>query len=217
LRDRRRHGLLAATLFLVAILCILSRMKTFSDRLGSALANFAQPAGSLDVLLMLGLLAVGVAGAVTALALLLRRADRFRFAALTITVALSVILCLREVQKVLRPPKGIELRGWQQIRSFIDSMDYHYLVFVGEGGTPTVHYYLNGLNLNWHPYIVFAALPEYDEARLAQFVSGDDARFVVMRPWIEEHWTADQRERLLGRLEKLAGGHAVAIYRVKPR
>ncbi|KPL10412.1 hypothetical protein AMJ85_05815 [candidate division BRC1 bacterium SM23_51] len=219
LRDRQRLKLLATTLFVLTTLCILSRMKTFGDQLDDAFANLDVIALYGDVFAQLGLLIAGVAAATAAIyLLLLRRAALFRSLALTTIVVATTVFSLREVRRVFDPEKGTRKFGWQEIRPFVDSMDYHYLVFAGSYLHPAVRYYLNGLLLNWHPYIVFAPLPVFDQTRLAQYASGDSVRVIVMRSWIELNWTPQQRAQLLDRLEPLADtGDDLAIYRLKGR
>jgi len=218
LRDTRRMKLLAATLFSITTLCILSRMKTFGHRLEEAFANFDQIGLYGDVLGELGLLVGGVALGVAVLYFVLkRRPNAFRLLALATIVGAAVIFSLRQVRKVLDPEKGMRTFGWRQIRPYIDAMDYHYLVFAGSYFHPAARYYLNGLNLDWHPLIVFVPLRQYDETRLALYASSSDSRVVVMKSWVRDNWTPEQRARLLDRLELLAEGDDLAIYRPKAR
>lgn len=213
LRDRRRMGLLAATLFVAATFCILSRMKGLGERLEAAVFDPGLAAASGDAVLKLALVLAGVAAVVAAPVFLVRPVQRFRVAALAILTGVTVLFCAREIPGTFARPRGIEARGWQQVRPWIDSMDYRTLVFVGGDFGPAATYYLNGLNLNWHPDIVFASLPQYDESRLTQLAASRDSRIIVSKSWIEQRWTPEERARLLDRLELLAGGSDFSIYR----
>jgi 4-amino-4-deoxy-L-arabinose transferase-like glycosyltransferase len=220
LRDKRRMVLLAFAFFSMLTFGTLSRMKTFGDQLEDALVNWAQVELYPDVFAKLGLLVVGMAAGTAVVyylvVVILRRPQTFRLLALLLLVGASTVFSLRKTRRILDPDKGTRRFGWQEIRTHIDPMDYHYLVFAGSYWHPAANYYLNGLHLHWHPYLAFAPMPDYDLARILQYTSTTEARVVVMKSWVDENWTRDQLRTLLERLELLDEGNDLAVYRVKP-
>lgn len=216
LRDRGRPFLLATTLFAMAFLCILSRMKSFGDRLEEALTDLGHAASYAGVFSELVMLIAGVAASVAALYLVLRRRPAvFRFIALSTIVVAATVFCLRQVRKVLDPQKGTRTFGWQQVRPYINSMDYDRLVFVGAYEHPAALYYLNGLQKDWHPSIKLVPMLEFDQARIARLAKEGVVRVVIMKSWVRDNWSDEQLARLRKHLELLADGDDLAIYNLK--
>jgi 4-amino-4-deoxy-L-arabinose transferase-like glycosyltransferase len=217
LRDVKRIGLLAVTLYVAIVLSILSRTKSLVRGLeaavaqGSAFGTFGPY--HLQLILLLAIVAVATLG----LYLVLRARPRsFHRLALALIIGFLSVPLLNDVQDVFKPDKGKESGGWQAIRPHMDALDdYDYLVYCGQN-TPAAMCYLNGLNLfPWHPRVKCVLMPKYDAALLGKFDATDEVRVVLMKSWIDEKWTIEEQRELMRRLAPLAGGEQFAAYQLR--
>lgn len=215
LRDRRRIVWLTVSLALMMLFCILSRMKSFGRNMDLLLDDLSKIALFGDVMGQLAMLVFGIPVGIGVLYWVLRRRPgAYGVAASAILVALAVSFSLRPALGVFKPDRATRSFGWQELRPYLDKMDYDCLVMIGEYTDPGLFYYLNGLHLGWNPEITYIETKNNDPELLKKVRQHKKTLVVVMKWVLFEEWSEEDRAMWLDQMKLLAEGYFTAIYEI---